>query len=347
MSVLVFLLALSILVFVHEFGHFIAAKKSGVKVEEFGFGLPPRIFGRKIGDTLYSINLLPIGGFVKLKGEEGEVLGFGSEGSFASAPNSKRLIIVLAGVIGNLLLAYLIFVLLFLVGNPTMAGKVKISGVAKDSPAEASQIKPGDYVLKVDGKEVPEPSDFISRVNSQKGNKVTVTVEREGKTLNLVAIPRLKPPSGEGPLGVVVGFDSHLTYKRAGFGDALILAGQEIYKDLNLMVLGLKSMVTEIFKGKAPADVTGVVGIYKISTQALETGFRIYLQLVALISLNLFMFNILPIPALDGGRLLFILIETFTRRKISPKVEKVVNNFGLATLLVLFVLVTIRDIKRF
>ncbi len=157
MSILVFLLALSVLVFVHEFGHFIAAKKSGVKVEEFGFGLPPRIFGRKIGDTLYSINLLPIGGFVKLKGEEGEVMGFGSEGSFASASNPKRLVIVVSGVVGNLILAYLIFVLLFLVGNPTMAGKVKISDVAKNSPAEASQIKPGDYVLKVDGRKFLNP----------------------------------------------------------------------------------------------------------------------------------------------------------------------------------------------
>lgn len=342
-----FLLVLSVLVFVHEFGHFLAAKKSGVKVEEFGFGLPPRIFGRKIGDTLYSLNLLPIGGFVKLKGEEGEVLGFGSEGSFAVASNPKRLFIVVAGVLGNLLLAYLIFVLLFLVGNPTLAGKVKISDVAKNSPAEASQIKPGDSVLMVGGKSVSEPQDFINNVNSKKGNKVTITVEREGKTLNLAAMPRVNPPSGEGPLGVVVGFDGHLTYKKVGFGQAFALAGQEIYKDLSLMILGLKNMVAEVFAGKAPAEVTGVVGIYKISTQALEIGIRIYLQLVALISLNLFMFNLLPIPALDGGRLLFILIETFTRRKISPKVEKAANNFGLATLLVLFVLVTIRDIKRF
>lgn len=347
MSILVFLLALSVLVFVHEFGHFIAAKKSGVKVEEFGFGIPPRIFGKKVGDTVYSINLLPIGGFVKLKGEEGEVMGFGSEGSFASAPNSKRIVIVVSGVIGNLLLAYLIFVFLFLVGNPAMTGKVRISDVVKNSPAEASQIKANDSVLKVDGKEVTEPQDFINKVNSKKGNKVTITVEREGKTLNLMAIPRVSPPNGEGPLGVVVGFDSHLSYKKVGFGQAFIMAGQEIYKDLTLMVLGLKGMITEIFKGKAPAEVTGVVGIYKISTQALEIGIRIYLQLVALISLNLFMFNLLPIPALDGGRLLFILVETFTRRKISPKVEKAVNNFGLATLLVLFVLVTIRDIKRF
>jgi regulator of sigma E protease len=347
MSILIFLLALSVLVFVHEFGHFIAAKKSGVKVDEFGFGLPPRIFGRKVGDTLYSINLLPIGGFVKLKGEDGEVLGFGSEGSFVAASNPKRLIIVLAGVVGNLLLAYLIFVLLFLVGNPTMIGKVIISNVAKNSPAEASQIKPNDYVLKVDGVAVTEPQDFINRVNNKKGIKVDIVVEREGSVLNLTAIPRVSPPSGEGPLGVVVGFDSHLTYRKAGFVQAATLAGQEIYKDLALMVLGLKSMLNEMIKGRAPTDIAGVVGIYKFSAQALEVGYRIYLQLVALISLNLFMFNLLPIPALDGGRLLFIIIEMVTRKKISPKVEKVVNNFGLALLLALFVLVTIRDIKRF
>jgi len=347
MSVLVFLLSLSILVFVHEFGHFIAAKRSGVKVEEFGFGLPPRVFGRKIGDTLYSLNLLPIGGFVKLKGEDGEVMGFGSEGSFAAASNAKRLIIVVAGVIGNLILAYLIFVLLFLVGNPTLTGKVKIAEVTKNSPAEASEIRAGDYVARVDGKQVSDPQDFINNVNGRKGKVVTLTVERDGETISLVTTPRVNPPSGEGPLGVVVGFDSNLTYKKTNLDQAVILAAKEIYKDLSLMAAGLKNLVSEVFAGRAPAEVTGVVGIYKISTQALEVGFRIYLQLVALISLNLFMFNLLPIPALDGGRLLFILIETMRGKKISPRVEKAVNNFGLAALLLLFVLVTIRDIKRF
>lgn len=357
MSVLVFLITLSVLVFVHEFGHFLAAKRSGVKVEEFGFGLPPRILWRKVGETTYSLNLLPIGGFVKLRGEEGdpsrqggaeaEVLGFGSEGSFAAASKFKRLIIIVAGVLGNLLLSYLIFVLLFLVGNPTVSGKVKIAEVAKDSPAEVAQIKPGDYVTNVSGREVTQPQDFIDGVGQAKGKEVSLTVERDGKTLNLAAVPRVNPPSGQGPIGVVIGFDSNLTYQKFDLPKAVVMAGQEIYRDLSLMIAGLGNLVSEVFKGRAPQDVTGVVGIYKISTQALEVSFRLYLQLVALISLNLFMFNLLPIPALDGGRLLFVLVEIARGRKISPRVERAVNNFGLALLLVLFVLITIRDIRRF
>lgn len=347
MSVILFLLTLSVLVFVHEFGHFIAAKKSGVKVEEFGFGLPPRIFGRKVGETLYSLNLLPIGGFVKLKGEEGEVMGFGSEGSFGDAPNFKRFIIVVAGVIGNLILAYLIFVLLFVTGNPTLTGRVKVSEVAKDSPAAQANFEPEDYLVKVNGLSIENPQDFIDAVNGQKGQNVDFTVERAGKTIELKALPRVSPPSGEGPLGVRVGFDSKLVYPKVGFPQALVLAAKETYTDLSLMVFGLKNIISQLFMGRAPQDVTGVVGIYKLTSQALGVGFGVYLQFVALISLNLFMFNLLPIPALDGGRLLFVVVESVTRKKINSKVERLVNNVGLALLLTLFVLITIRDIQRF
>lgn len=348
MPLFIFLITLSVLVFVHEFGHFLAAKKSGVKVEEFGFGLPPRIFGRKIGETLYSLNLLPIGGFVKLKGEDGaEVAGFGSEGSFASISKKKRLVIITAGVFGNLILAYFLFVFLFLVGYPTISGRVKVDEVSKDSPAALGGFQAGDVLLSLNGKKIEDPSQFIREVKDSSGKPATFTVERQGKILNLKSTPRTNPPSGQGALGVRLSFDSHLTYPRLGLPNSLLAGARETQKYLVLMFTGIKNLVLDIFKGKAPEEVTGVVGIYKLSTQALEIGYQVYLQFVALISLNLFLFNLLPVPALDGGRVVFIFVEAITRRKINPKAEGFVNNVGLVVLLALFVLITLRDIRRF
>lgn len=348
MPVFIFLITLSILVFVHEFGHFLAAKKSGVKVEEFGFGIPPRIFGRKIGETLYSINLLPIGGFVKLKGEEAdEVLGFGGEGSFSSVSKKKKLVIVIAGVVGNLILSYFLFVLLFLVGYPTASGQVKVDEVLKESPAAVSGFAVGDVLLNFNGQKIEDPNQFVKIVKKTSGQASIFTIERQAKILNLKSTPLINPPSGQGALGIRLGYESQITYPRLGLGDSFVSGFRETGKYLSLMVKGIKNLVTELFKGHSPQELAGVVGIYKISTQALEIGWQVYLQFVALISLNLFLFNLLPVPALDGGRVLFILIELFTRRKISAKIERLVNNTGFALLITLFVLITIRDIKRF
>lgn len=357
MSILIFLLTLSVLVFVHEFGHFLAAKKSGVKVEEFGFGLPPRLWGWRFGETLYSLNLLPIGGFVKLKGEEGpsrrdrdeadEVLGFGEKDSFATAGILKRIVIVGSGVLGNLLLAYLIFYFLFLVGYPRFFGQVKVEEVAAGSPAQVAQILPGDVVVEVAGQKVETPDDFLEQVTRLKGQEVALVILRQEQTLSLAATPRADPPAGQGPLGVRIVYDSQLTYEKSGLGKASVDALEEVGHNLKLMLQGLRRMVINLFVGKVPQDIAGVVGIYRLSSQAYQIGSGIFLQFVAIISLNLFVFNLLPLPALDGGRLLFILLEVVLRRRLNPKVEKIVNNLGLALLLILFVLITIRDFQRF
>jgi len=346
MSILIFLFTLSVLVFVHELGHFLAAKKSGVKVEEFGFGIPPRIFGKKIGETIYSINLLPIGGFVRLKGEEGEVLGFGQKDSFRSISNFKRLFIVLSGVLGNLLLAYFIFTFLFLVGYPKFSGQIKVTEVVSASPAELSGLKVGDVFVNVGRLKVETPDDFVNEVTRQKGQKVDFGILREGRKLEISLKPRINPPEGQGPLGVRLGFEASLNYQKVSLIEAPVKAFEEISSNIVLMLSGLKKIFLNLFSLKVPSEVAGVVGIYKLSSQASEAGFRIFLQFVAIISLNLFMFNLLPIPALDGGRLLFILIEAVSRKSLNPKFEKWVNNIGLALLLTLFVLITIRDFRR-
>ncbi len=347
MSILIFLLVLSVLVFVHELGHLLAAKRSGVRVEEFGFGLPPRIFGRKIGNTLYSINLLPIGGFVKLKGEDAEMAGFGDADSFASIKPSRRIFIVGAGVLGNLFLAYLIFVGLFLVGYPKLSGQVKVSEVTPGSPAAAANVLPGDVVSSFNHQKIETPDDLIEKTNQKRGQEIVLTVERSGQLSEVKVVPRVSPPPGQGPLGVRLGFEGGLVYEKVGLASVPLRAAQEIAKQLGLMAAGLQKMVGGLFVGKVPQEVAGVVGIYKISSQAYEAGLRIFAQFVAVVSLNLFVFNLLPIPALDGGRILFILPELIFKRKVSPKVERMVNNLGLVLLLTLVVLVTIRDVRRF
>lgn len=347
MSLLVFLLTLSVLVFVHEFAHFLVAKRSGVDVEEFGFGLPPRIMGKKFKGTLYSLNLLPIGGFVKLKGETGEVLGFGDRNSFAAASKKSRALIVLAGVLGNLLLAYLIFILLFIIGNPRLSGKTTIEAVSDGSPAEAVGLKSGDVINNAAGEEVEAASRLIEIINRYKGSAVTIGVTRGGEKLSFTVTPRVNPPENEGPLGVRLGFKGGIVYERTGPLKAPIRALTEIGNMLGVMVSTLGQTVQTLLSAQVPQGLTGVVGIYKLTEEASQVGLRVYLQFVALLSLNLFLFNLLPIPALDGGRFLFISVETVLRRPVPARAENLANNLGLAFLLLIFVLITLSDLKRF
>lgn len=348
MAVLLFLLTLSLLVFVHEAGHFIAARRSGVQVEEFGFGLPPRIFGRKIGQTLYSLNLLPIGGFVRLKGESsGEVLGFGEPGSFSGAGRKRRALIIISGVIGNLLLSYLLYLLLFVIGNPRLSGKVIVDEVSSSSPAAVAGLNKGDVVKEVNGEAVEEIGKLVSVTNKERGREVRLKILRGGSLIAVKATPRLNPPSGEGPLGIKLNFKGEIAYDRYPIYLAPFYAGREVWRGLGMMANGLTSALRSLFAVKVPQGVTGVVGIYKLTADASSLGLRVFLQFVSLLSLNLFVFNLLPFPALDGGRLIFVFLEKILGRRVSPKIENAVNNLGLALLLTIFVLITASDIKRF
>lgn len=347
MSIIIFVVVLSLLVFVHEFSHFLAAKKSGVDVEEFGFGLPPRIFGKKFKGTIYSINLLPVGGFVRLKGEGGEELGFENQGSFSSASKKNRVFIITAGVLGNISLAFFIFLFLHVAGYPRFAGQVVIDGVNKDSPAEISGVKKGDTIIKIDNQAVDSASDLVSYTQSHKGVKVGFTLLREEQQITVTIIPRVSPKSGEGPLGVSLITKGHVVYDKYSIIKAPLKALEELGRSIYLVFFGLFSLLRTLFSFNVPQGVTGVVGIYKLTQEASGIGFRVLLQFVALLSVNLFVFNILPIPALDGGRLLFIFLEIISKKKISPRIENTVNNIGLAVLLAVFVLITISDIRRY
>ncbi|OGM92016.1 RIP metalloprotease RseP [Candidatus Wolfebacteria bacterium RIFCSPLOWO2_01_FULL_38_11] len=328
---------LSILILVHELGHFLAAKKFGLLVEEFGFGLPPKIFAKKIGETDYSINALPFGGFVKIFGENREEnASISPERNFSNLKIWKRAIVLAAGVGFNFLLGWLAISLVFAIGTPSV---VIITEIKKNSPAEEVGLLAGDRIA-----EFTNVNDFIDFVNSHQGEKIKLKIEREGKTLELEAIPRKNPPIGEGSLGVGL-VDAGLEKQNIfmSFWEGL----KTSLNSIKTIFLAIINLIGKAFVGKASFEqVTGPIGIVKITAQASTLGIVYLLQLLALISLNLAVINILPFPALDGGRLFFLLIEKIKGSPLDQKFEKITNAVGFAILIFLMIVITIKDIIK-
>lgn len=343
-SILIFILVLSILVLVHELGHFLVAKKFGILVEEFGFGLPPKIFGKKIKDTIYSINLLPFGGFVRLHGELTEDNVTKPGRAFLNKRKSVKIAVIVAGVIMNFILAIVAFAIVYsFTGIPRDTKEVKILDIATGSPAQIGQILVGDKVLAVDGVKVTSVDEFISKIEGKKGKKVTLQLQDRKVTLT----PRVNPPEGEGSLGVTI-TNTEIYFvpiwQRPFLG---IYYGfkESLFWSKNV-ILGLFSIFTSLFKGQVPQDISGPVGVFAVTSEVAKEGILSLLNLLGIISVNLAIINILPFPALDGGRLLFIFIEKVIGRKIIPKVEAVIHTIGMIILLGLILAITIHDIRR-
>lgn len=346
-TLLVFILILGILVLAHEWGHFIAAKKSGLTIEEFGFGFPPRIFSWKVSETIYSINLLPLGGFVKILGEDGGETD--SPKSFSSKSAGIRSLIAAAGVTMNFLLGALLLIIGFYVGlpqvldkeNETIAKNVQIQIIAinHNSPAEETNLKLGDSIENFT--EISTLQDFI---NQNKGKEINLKIKRGQENLKIKTTPRINPPEGEGALGVALaktGLVSYPWYQSIWLGikSAFIITWEIIKGFFEL----IKNLLTA---GKVPQEVAGPVGIAVLAGQAINLGFIYLLQLVALISLNLAVLNLIPFPALDGGRLLFLGIEKIKGSKVNPKIENAIHSIGIILLLTLVALITYRDILK-
>ncbi|MGA3292249.1 MAG: M50 family metallopeptidase [Candidatus Microgenomates bacterium] len=352
LSIIVFLLVLSLLILVHELGHFIVAKKSGIMVEEFGLGLPPRIWGKKIGETIYSINWLPFGGFNKLYGEQSEEGVTDPARSFLHKNKRTRALVVIAGVIMNFLLAIVAFAIVYsFSGIPRDTGKLQVVDVSAGSPAETAGIIDGDIITKVGNNAITSSDDFISKTAALKGKVTTFEIQRtvDGKesTLKINLTPRENPPTGEGPIGVTI-TTMEIYYPPIwerpfygvyyGFKDA-IYWGETI-------VLGLWGLAVQIFNGQTPQGVSGPVGIFAVTTEAQRAGILTLINFIGILSVNLAVLNIVPFPALDGGRLLFIGIEAVTKKRISTKVEATINNIGMLILLALLLVITFGDVRR-
>lgn len=356
-TILIVFVSLLGLIVLHELGHFLLARKFGVKVEEFGIGLPPRIFGKKFGQTLYSLNLLPLGAFVRLYGEEKEATG---PESFSAKPIWQKAIIIFAGVAAFWIISFVILSFVAAIwGIPTAVSdnensrladiKIQIAAVAPDSPAEAAGLEAGDTILKMRAFGQDLETDKIGQVQAfteiNKGQEVTLTIERGKEVLDVDLIPRVSAPEGEGAMGVAligVGMKKYSWYKAP-------LAGAVITGETTIAIpYMLSKAVWQKIRGeKVPGlELRGPVGIGQIMGRAVEQGMGNFLYLVAVISIYLALFNILPIPVVDGGKLMFLGIEKLRGKPLNNKVEQRVGAFFFALLLVLMIWITIKDIAK-
>lgn len=355
-TILIALFSLIALMVIHEFGHFILAKKFGVKVEEFGIGFPPRIFGKKIGETIYSLNLIPFGAFVKIYGEEGDIE---SVYSFSEKPIWQRALIILGGVMSFWLTGAVLLSIVFATGVPKAIDdetdsalvnpNVQIVAVVPDSPAQEAGLKVGDVIRKIKTQDTKVKS--INKVKEvqeftglYKGQELVLTIERGKEVKELTLTPRVSPPEGEGPMGislvrtVIVNYPWWLA----------IIKGVEATFDTTISIIkSLAFVISNLVRGvPTGAQFVGPVGIASLIGQSAEMGTNYFLQFIALISIYLAVFNILPIPAVDGGRLLFLGIEKIKGSPINRKIEQNINGVFFALLIILVALVTIKDIIR-
>ena len=367
--VIVFILILGFLVFIHELGHFLVAKKSGIGVEEFGLGFPPRIWGKKKGETTYSINAIPLGGFVKLFDEEGvqEDKKISPRSFYGKSPGIK-IGVIAAGAITNFLLAVIIFYFLliqagfnFNLGSPPdhdyrfpfgqQNNLVAISAVLEGSPAQQAGIEPGSLIISADQEKFEDTKSFIGFIDRNRGEKINLQLKNltseEEKIVEVV--PRKDPPEEEGALGVALVEIVQLKYISPV--EKITSGLLHSFNMAHLTIASLGYLVEESVKERdfdpLTSSVVGPVGILFFTKLTVEAGIIEVLSLIASISLALAIINFFPIPALDGGKILFITLETLTRRKIPPKIERSINLVGFVFLIGLMILIIYKDIIKY
>lgn len=337
--------ALGLLILVHELGHFLVALKMGIKVEEFGIGYPPRmltLFERN--GVKYTLNWLPLGGFVRMTGEEGN---FAAEGSLAAAPPWKRIAVISAGVIMNMLTAMVLFAIIFAVWGKAEPVENQVVISAVQDAAETAGIEPGDRIVSMNNQPINSVEDVRPIVQNSIDKEITIVVEREGvlQTFKVKPQPLSTEPGGPPRLGIHYGPGVKVEHVNplVAIWEGIL----ESFRVLGRMVVGFGALLGGLFGlTQVPeGGIAGPVGIARITGEAARSGLRVYLSLTALLSVNLALINILPIPALDGSRIVFALIEWVRKgRRIAPEKEAFIHAIGMLVLLGLILLVTISDI---
>jgi regulator of sigma E protease len=355
LTIIAFIVVLGVLILVHEFGHFIVAKLVGIKVEEFAFGFPPRIWSVKKGETNYSLNLVPIGGYVKMLGEDGESQ---DPRAFSSQSVFKRLLVVVAGVTMNIILAVVLITIGFLIGMAPLQSQPKdlggteknlilITQIMPHSPAQKAHLLSGDKVISVVDKngrtELGSVEDLQNITKQNATQTITLNIVRDNQDRAI----KVNLDDGKTPLGVGLVEDTSvklpfLKAVRAGF--------IETWKSIVAIVMFVVTLIVGFFHGsdKVGSQVGGPVAVYSFTSEAVKLGLAYVIQLAALLSINLAVINILPIPALDGGRGLFILLEgIFGKKVIKPNTEGIIHTVGFALLIILIIIITVHDVLRF
>jgi regulator of sigma E protease len=353
-TILIFVVVLAVLVLVHELGHFLTARFFGIEVEEFGFGFPPRVFGVKKNGTVYSLNWIPLGGFVRIKGEDDPTAT--GPGSFQEKGRGVRTAVIAAGVAMNLLLSSLLFAGAFMIGLPQISDdlpagakvrerRVQVIEVLPEFPASEAGIRAGDVIASIDGRTFERVEEIQQYVNERGDAAILVEVRRGKEAFVREMLPRASDETGKRIMGValvetaVVSFPAHQALVR-GFA-ATGYYVKEIFAAVGELVRGV------FVKEAEPVEFSGPVGIAVITGQVARLGFVYLLNFAALLSVNLAVINILPIPALDGGRLLFILIERVRGRAVRPLIEAAIHRAAFIFLLLLVIFITLKDIERY
>lgn len=359
MTTIIFLIVLAVLIFVHELGHFLFAIWNGVRVDEFKIGFGPRIISWGKGETKYGLNLIPFGGYVKIHGENPDdesISGIDKERSFANKKSWQQAIILVAGVLFNFIFAWIIYSVIFFVGvtaspegfekysDSFKNQRVMITTVSTDSPADKAGLKIGDIITGVNQSEQISISDIQNAITNSNGNAISIKYKRNGVDMQVETTPVQGLVNDKYAIGVAM--NEAVDVKFPFFG-AIYEGGHYTLVMIRETAIGLYDFFTNIFRGEANfSDVSGPVGIAGIVGGAAELGFKYLLMITALISINLGVINLVPFPALDGGRVFIVLIESIIRRRIKPVYVNSVNTVGFVLLMILMVVVTYKDIVK-
>lgn len=340
-NILIGIAVISVILLAHELGHFISAKAVKVKVEEFGLGFPPRLLSIKRGETLYSLNAIPFGGFNKLAGEEDPEVPSG----LARRSIPIRLLVIGAGSLMNILLALLLFSITFMIPQDVVVGDVYVEEVAPDSPAAIAGIMPGDTIISLNGKSIGNNYDLQRYIQLNLGSEITLLVEHSNdSTKSFQLVPRWKPPEGEGAIGVAITTINQTVIRQSyPFWEAIPKGFVGLYETALLYKNGMVGVIT----GAVPADFYGPVGIVQATGEIARYGAAPLLEFAAFISLILGVLNLFPLPALDGGRIAFVLLELIRRgKRISPRREGLVHLIGFIIFMALMLAITLQDVIR-
>ena len=349
-TLVLFLLTFTLIVAVHEFGHYFTARLLGMKVLEFAIGFGPRLFGRPKGEIEYNVRAIPFGGYVRILGQDDFAIhqeGEGDPRAFTTKPWWAQALVLVAGVTMNVVLALFVLTIAFASGTTAATGDVRVDQVAAGSPAEKAGVQVGDIVRTIDDRSITRSADLVSyvRQRAQAESEVTLNIERNGRPIAPIkATPRAEPPEGEGPLGIRledVQGPVAVALPQA-FGQAVQLSGDVVQQIAQLP----GQLIASRGVGSGAPQVGGPIQIFVVTGQVAQFGIPTFLKLIGVLSVNLAVLNIIPFPGLDGGRLLFVLIAGIFRKRLSPQLEAAVHAVGFVLLLLLLVVVSISDIRR-